>query len=111
MEDDDGLRSFMVAVLEHHGYRVVAVGSAEEAIEALGGEPAALAVLDVGLPGEDGFAIADSLGDVPVIIVTGDPVGAYAKAHSRPNLDYRVLPKPFPPDVFESAVEQSEPVH
>jgi hypothetical protein len=41
-----------------------------------------------------------------VIIVTGDPVGAYAKAHTRPGLDYRVLPKPVSPDVFEHALDQ-----
>jgi CheY-like chemotaxis protein len=111
VEDDDGLRAYMVAVLEQHGYPVVAAASAEEAIERLAGQRAALAVLDIGRPGEDGFVVADTLGDVPVIIVTGDPVGAYAKAHARPKLDYRVLPKPFAPEVFESTVEQAVPAY
>ena len=108
VEDDEGLRAYLVAVLEHQGFEVVAAGSAEEAIERLGGRRAQLAVLDVGLPGEDGFAVADSLGgDVPVIIVTGDPVNAYAKAAARPDLHYDVLPKPFAPELFEHAVARA----
>ena len=111
VEDDEGLRAYLVAVLEHHGYRVVAAGSAEEARELLGDGGAQLAVLDIGLPGEDGFTVADSLGDrVPVIIVTGDPVGAYAKAQERPKLRYDVLPKPFAPEMFEHAVGRAAAV-
>ncbi|HVM16748.1 MAG TPA: response regulator [Gaiellaceae bacterium] len=108
VEDDEGLRAYLVAVLEHHGFEVVAAGSAEEATALLRGRRAQLAVLDVGLPGEDGFAVADSLGDdVPVIIVTGDPVNAYAKARMRPDLRYDVLPKPFSPELFEHAVARA----
>jgi len=108
VEDDDGLRAYLVAVLEHQGFRVIAAASAEEAAELLGGERAQLAVLDVGLPGEDGFAVADTLAeDTPVIIVTGDPVAAYAKAQLRSGLRYDVLPKPFEPAAFEHAVARA----
>src|SRR5207244_1453698 len=75
VEDDAGLRAYLVTILEHQGYRVVAAESGEEALSLLGNQKAMLAVLDIGLPGMDGFAVAEHLApDVPVIVVTGDPL-------------------------------------
>lgn len=106
VEDDEGLRAFLEAFLAHHGLDVLSASSGEEALELVGDRPLAFAVLDVGLPGMSGFDVADRLGSTPVIIVTGDPVGAYAKAYARPGLDYRVLPKPLSPEVFEHALDE-----
>jgi DNA-binding response OmpR family regulator len=107
VEDDEGLRTYLVAELEQMGYRVVAASTGEEAIDLLGRESARLAVLDIGLPGIDGFGVADHLDRaVPVIFVTGDPIGAYARAYGR-SMNYQVLPKPFQPDVFQHAVRAS----
>jgi two-component system OmpR family response regulator len=107
VEDDAGLRAFLVAELEAMGYRVIAASTGEEALELLDRETTRLAVLDIGLPGIDGFGVADRLArDTPVIFVTGDPVDAYARAHSR-SLNYQVLPKPFQPDLFQHAVRSS----
>ena len=104
VEDDPGMRAFVVDVLQHDGYRVIAAGTGEEALQLLGDEPALAAVLDIGLPGMDGFAVADELSrDVPVIIVTGDPIDAYARAGAR-GINYQVLPKPVAPELLEHAV-------
>jgi CheY-like chemotaxis protein len=104
VEDNATVRAFLEAVLIGLGYRVVAAGSGEEALRLLGGERAQLAVLDVSLPGMDGFAVAEELApDVPVIIVTGDPVGAYARTVGR-TARFQVLPKPVAPDLLEHAV-------
>jgi DNA-binding response OmpR family regulator len=103
VEEDAALRAYMVAVLERHGFRVIAAGSGEEALELLGEEPALFAVLDIRLPGMDGFAVAEELKRVHVIIVTGDPVSAYARAAGS-ELDYEVLPKSMMGDLFESVV-------
>src|SRR5215213_5858121 len=92
VEDDGGVRAFLVSVLQHQGYRVVAAASGEEALQLLGDEPALLAVADELAP------------DVPVIIVTGDPVHAYAQAQGRTSLNYQVLPKPVAPELLEHAV-------
>jgi DNA-binding NarL/FixJ family response regulator len=83
---------------------VIAAASGEEALQLLGEEPAQLAVLDLTLPGMDGFAVAEELApDVPVIIVTGDPVAAYARTVGRTER-FQVLPKPVAPDLLEHAV-------
>jgi len=105
VEDDPGVRDFLVSVLVQQGYRVVAASSGEEAAELLAGERAQLAVLDIGLPGMDGFAVAEQLApDVPVIIVTGDPVGAYARMQGRVE-HFQVLPKPIAAELLEHAVD------
>jgi DNA-binding response OmpR family regulator len=104
VEDDPGAREFLVSVLARQGYRVVAASSGEEAAELIGDERAQLAVLDVGLPGMDGFAVAELLAsDVPVILVTGDPVAAYARIEGRVE-HFQVLPKPVAPELLEHAI-------
>ena len=105
MEDDAGLRTYLTTILEEAGYRVVAAGSGEEALAALAGEKAILAVLDIGLPGMDGFAVAEHLApDVPVIIVTGDPLKAKMRAFGRTK-PLTILTKPITPEMFEAALQ------
>jgi DNA-binding response OmpR family regulator len=107
VEDNPGVREFVVSVLVRQGYRVVAAASGEEAAKLLDGERAQLAVLDVGLPGMDGFAVAEQLAPgVPVIIVTGDPVGAYARMQGRVE-HFQVLPKPLAVELLEHAVDSA----
>jgi CheY-like chemotaxis protein len=103
VEDDAAVRAYLVTVLEHAGYRVIAAGSGEEALGLLGSQPAQLALLDLALPGMDGFALAARLpGDVPVIMVTGDPETARAR-----DPHVRVMAKPVAPDELEQAVAES----
>jgi CheY-like chemotaxis protein len=105
VEDDAGLREYLKTILEDQGYRVIAAGSGEEALAALAGERAMLAVLDIGLPGMDGFAVAEHLAkDVPVIVITGDPLKAKMRAFGR-TTPLTILAKPITPDRFEAAVQ------
>jgi CheY-like chemotaxis protein len=105
VEDDAGLRSYLTEILEQQGYSVIAAGSGEEALAALGGQPALLAVLDIGLPGMDGFAVAEHLAeDVPVIVVTGDPLKAKMRAFGR-STPLTILAKPITPEQFEAALQ------
>jgi CheY-like chemotaxis protein len=103
VEDDAGLRAYLATILEGQGYRVIAAGSGEEALTALGGQKAMLAVLDIGLPGMDGFAVAEQLGDVPVIVVTGDPLRAKMRSFGR-TTPLTILAKPVTPEQFEAAL-------
>jgi DNA-binding response OmpR family regulator len=105
VEDDVGLRDWLTTVLDEQGYNVIAAGSGEEALQALGDQQALLAVLDVGLPGMDGFAVAEHLpGDVPVIVVTGDPLKAKMRAFGR-STPLTILAKPLSPEQFEAALQ------
>ena len=105
VEDDAGLRAYLTAILEEQGYTVVAAGSGEEALRELGHAKAMLAVLDIGLPGMDGFAVAEHLAkDVPVIVVTGDPLKAKMRAFGR-TTPLTILAKPITPEQFEAALQ------
>jgi len=105
VEDDAGLRSYLTTILEDQGYTVVSAGSGEEALQALGSRRAILAVLDIGLPGMAGFAVAEHLAkDVPVIVVTGDPLKAKMRAFGR-TTPLTILAKPITPEQFEAALQ------
>ena len=105
VEDDVGLREWLTVDLEERGFSVIAAGSGEEALQALGDQQALLAVLDVGLPGMDGFAVAEQLsGDVPVIVIIGDPLKARMRAFGR-STPLTILAKPVSPEQFEAAVQ------
>jgi two-component system response regulator TctD len=105
VEDDAGLRAYLTAILQGQGYRVVSAASGEEALVALGDEVAMLAVLDIGLPGMDGFAVIEHLTkDVPVIVVTGDPLKAKMRAFGR-STPLTILSKPITPEQFEAALQ------
>jgi CheY-like chemotaxis protein len=105
VEDDATLRGYLKTAAEEQGYHVIAAGSGEEALQALGDVKALLAVLDIGLPGMDGFAVAEQLAsDVPVIVVTGDPLKAKMRAFGRAK-PLTILAKPITPEQFEAALQ------
>lgn len=60
-EDNDALRDILVSVLPKFGLRVFGVGSSEALDCLLAEREVDLVVLDVGLPGEDGFSAAARL--------------------------------------------------
>ena len=73
VEDDERIRSSMRLALEDEGYAVDDVGSGEDAIAHFGAEPCELVLIDLMLPGIDGFETCRSLrrvSTVPVIMVT-----------------------------------------
>ena len=73
VEDDERIRSSLRLALEDEGYAVDDVGSGEEAITRFAVEPCDLALIDLMLPGIDGFETCRSLrrvSTVPVIMVT-----------------------------------------
>jgi DNA-binding LytR/AlgR family response regulator len=81
---------------------VGAVGSAQEAEQALSSTPADLLLLDIGLQGDSGYDLLERLPKEPaVIVVTGDP------GHALEGFEHGVvdlLVKPFAIDRFIEAV-------
>ena len=73
VEDDERIRSSMRLALEDEGYTVDDVGSGEEAIAQFEAEPSEVVLIDLMLPGMDGFEACRALrriSTVPVIMVT-----------------------------------------
>ncbi len=73
VEDDKRIRSSMRLALEDEGYTVDDVSSGEEAVAHFNEEPYELALIDLMLPGMDGFETCRTLrrqSTVPIIMVT-----------------------------------------
>lgn len=74
VDDDPLMRRSLSVNLDQTGYRTVTAGTAEEALAKVKTATPDLILLDIGLPGMDGFqAIHDlrkEIGNVPVIYVT-----------------------------------------
>lgn len=99
VEDDRALATMLREYLELQGFEVDPVTSGEQALACIAHEPPDLIVLDVGLPGIDGFATLERIRQerfLPVIMLT-------ARGEERDRIagliagadDY--LPKPFNP--------------
>jgi DNA-binding response OmpR family regulator len=74
VEDDPRVLRLEQLVLEKEGYTVVTAGSGEEALDTLAEISPALIVLDIGLPGMDGFTACRRIREfsqVSIIMVTG----------------------------------------
>jgi DNA-binding response OmpR family regulator len=74
VEDDESIGRLVKAYLEQQdGWRVVWLKSGEEAVAELRRHPVRLVVLDIGLPGIDGFEVCRRLraySKVPIIMLT-----------------------------------------
>ena len=73
VEDDERIRASLRLALEDEGYSIDEAASAEEGLERFTRRAAQLVLIDVMLPGADGFELCRSLrrtSDVPVIMVT-----------------------------------------
>ena len=74
VEDADRIASFVVKGLQAHGYDCNRVSSGEEALKLLPAVEFDLVILDIGLPGMDGFQVLSTMRgqgfDVPVIVLT-----------------------------------------
>lgn len=79
VEDDADVRELLTRRFSRLGYRAIAVASGEAGLAALEQRPPCLAVVDIGLPGIDGWEFISrfrerTAGAVPVCIVSAlDP--------------------------------------
>lgn len=73
IEDDDRIRLSLMLALEDEGYSVRGVSSAEDGLVAQRAEPADTVLVDLMLPGVDGFECIRQLrrdDDVPIVVVS-----------------------------------------
>ncbi len=73
VEDDERIRTAVRMALEDEGWTVEETGTGEAAVEAFAREPADVVLIDIMLPGMDGFELCRSIrraSDVPIVMVT-----------------------------------------
>lgn len=74
VDDDESVRNLISEYLTENGYRVTAVGSGRDIDPVMKSDPVDIILLDVKLPGEDGFSLARGIrqmSNVPIIMLTG----------------------------------------
>ena len=99
VEDEESIGSLVRAYLEQTGYRVAWVRSGEEALSTLEILRPRLVILDIGLPGADGFDVCRGIrsrSDVPIVMLTARDEEADRVAGLEVGADDYVS-KPFSP--------------
>jgi two-component system OmpR family response regulator len=74
LDDEVDITQLLANYLQSHGYRVTQLHNGASLMELMPVDPPALVLLDLGLPGEDGFSIARQLREhwrCGLVIVTG----------------------------------------
>jgi len=99
IEDEAEVLKFASRVLELEGYRVLQAGDGETGLRLVRGNQVALVLLDLRLPGRDGWAVLEQMKSesellvIPVIVFTASAgVSQRERALSMGAVDYLVKP-------------------
>lgn len=101
VEDDAGLQQYLALGLRYEGFEVRAAASSGEAVTQFDARRPDLVILDLGLPGPDGYAVLRHVrtspqAQVPVVMLTArDGVGDRIEGLSAGADDYLVKPFDF----------------
>ena len=116
VDDDEGSLALLVEILSPLGQKLVTARSGEEALDRFRTETFAVVLLDVVMPGLDGFETAmrmtgvEGVARVPIIFLTGNTDrGEIARGYQAGAVDY--LLKPFEPDILRAKVEVFVDLH
>ena len=105
VEDDPSIGALVRTYLQRDGYQTIWVRSGEDALAELNRHPIELVVLDIGLPGIDGFEVCRRIdGRVPVIMLTARDEEADVVAGLELGADDYVS-KPFSPRQLAARVK------
>jgi DNA-binding response OmpR family regulator len=105
VEDEPNIGALVRTYLQRESYQVLWVRSGEDALAELRRHPVQLVVLDIGLPGIDGFEVCKRIdGRVPVIMLTARDEEADRVAGLELGADDYV-PKPFSPRELTARVK------
>lgn len=106
VEDDEELRALLVSDLTARGWPVQGVASAEALYRHMAVEQCDIVVLDVGLPGEDGYSVARHLRQmsaVGIVMLSGRGAAADTVRGLEAGADF-YLSKPVEPDVLAASL-------
>lgn len=110
VEDSDDVRESYVRWLEKAGYSVREARDGAEAMRLASESRPDLVLLDISLPGMDGYALAKrwhrepGMASVPVIVLSGRS-GEEHESRARGSGVVLSLQKPCPPDLILSAIQ------
>lgn len=120
VEDQLEMRAINAAYLQHHGYRVLAVGNGVDGIRTAVDSQPDLILMDISLPGVDGLRATEQLKrdprteHIPIVILTAHPYGSVGKRAVRAGCD-GYLTKPCDPrrilQEVERQMEGGSPLH
>jgi CheY-like chemotaxis protein len=107
VDDEVGMRDTLVAILEHHGYRVWSAPDGETAFSAAQEKDFDVLVMDIRMPGRDGVSVLEELGTPPrVILMTAYASEDRLRAAADANV-FAVLSKPCNMNRMLSLVAQA----
>jgi excisionase family DNA binding protein len=113
VDDDARLREFVRVNLELEGYRVREAESSEQALAAIEDEAPELVLLDVVMPGVDGWHMLREMqerhGSIPVIMFSGQ-VDERAVRHAEKRGAKGFVGKPFDPQELLTRAKQLVPI-
>jgi len=96
VDDEAGMRDTLVAILEHHGYRVSSARDGETAFSAVQKTAFDVVVMDIRMPGRDGVSVLQEMGVPPpqVILMTAYALEERLRAAVKANA-FAIVHKPF----------------
>lgn len=110
VDDDDGVRESVAELLATTGHVVLRASDGREARAVLRRQTVDVLVLDLRMPGADGFSVLDELDSVsPIVVVhtaTSTPFGSAAKRSLAAKV-FRVLEKPVRPLELIAVVQEA----
>ncbi|WP_165227005.1 sigma-54-dependent transcriptional regulator [Aquisphaera insulae] len=109
-EDDRAIRFSLACSLQAEGYRVLEAGDGAEALARIEADRPDAVLLDLKMPGKDGFAVLEALGpalaELPVIVITAYGGSSVAIEAMRQGA-YDYLTKPFDLDEVQITLRRA----
>lgn len=112
VEDDRDLSTALAARLKSSGFAVVCAGDAVDGIHKVQDQRIDLILLDIGLPGGDGFEVVELVDALraatgtPVVVMSGrDPESLADRAHACGV--FACLQKPIDPQLLVGTIERA----
>ncbi len=105
VEDDESLQNSITYILKNEGFDVIPVKTGEEAVHTATIAPPDLLLLDLVLPGMDGFSVCETLkrnprtANIYVVMLTGKKLVTEIAAGLRDYADDYIT-KPFEPEIL-----------
>ena len=113
VDDDEAVRDSLRALLEAYGYEVEDFASGDDFLDRYGPQMKGCVVLDVNMPGADGFSVLSRIGrrtELPVLLATARADAAIA-ARATAAGAAAFLEKPFQGGQLLDQIRRVMPAH